>query len=121
MNKSTKRKVAAGAAAAVAIAGGGAAIGATQLGSPQQQSQAVVNDAAKQLGIDPTKLSDALKTALENRIDAAVAAGTITKDQGARLKARIDSGAFPLFMPGVPHRFGFGGPGFGGPGRLHAF
>jgi polyhydroxyalkanoate synthesis regulator phasin len=120
MNKSTKRKVAAGAAAAVAIAGGGAAIGATQLGSPQQESQAVVNDAAKQLGIDPTKLSDALKTALEHRVDAAVAAGTITKDQGDRLKAQIDSGAFPLFTPGLQHRFGFGfgGPGFGGPGMF---
>jgi polyhydroxyalkanoate synthesis regulator phasin len=111
MHKSTKRKVAAGAAAAVAIAGGGVAIGATQLGSPQQESQAVVNDAAKQLGIDPTKLSDALKTALENRIDAAVAAGTITKEQGDAMKARIESGSLPLFVPGAPHRFGFGGPG----------
>ena len=79
MDKNTKRKVAAGAAAALAVAGGGVAIGATQIGSPKEESQAVVADAAKQLGIEPSKLSAALQKALEDRVDAAVAAGTITK------------------------------------------
>src|SRR5207244_7157774 len=40
-----------------------------------------------------------------NRVDAAVAAGTITRAQGDELKSRIESGDFPLF-------FGGGGPGF---------
>ena len=104
-----KRKLAAGAGAALAVAGGGAAIAATQL-SPKAESQAVVNDAAKQLGVDPTKLSDALKQALENRLDAAVAAGTMTKEQADRFKARIASDEFPLF----------GGPGFGRRGGSHS-
>jgi hypothetical protein len=107
MEKRMKRKVAAGAAALLAVAGGGAAIAATQL-SPKQESQTVLNDAAKELGVSPSELSAALKSALEKRIDAAVAAGRLTKEQGDDLKQRIESGDFPLF--GVP---GFG-PGHGG-------
>jgi hypothetical protein len=73
MDRSTKTKIVAGAVAAAAIAGGGAAVGATQLRSPSEESQAVVNDAAAQLGVQPQALSNALKKALENRVDAAVA------------------------------------------------
>jgi hypothetical protein len=105
-----KKRVVAGAVAGLAVAGGGAAVAATQLSSPQQESQAVVNDAAKQLGVQPSKLSAALRQALENRVDAAVAAGRITKAQGAELKQRIESGDFPIF--GGPGR-DRGGPGFG--------
>ena len=107
MGKRMKRKVAAGAAALLAVAGGGAAIAATQL-SPKQESQAVLNDAAKELGVSPSELSAALKSALEKRIDAAVAAGRLTEAQGEELKQRIESGDFPLV--GAP---GFG-PGHGG-------
>ena len=114
-----KRAIAAGAVAALAIAGGGAAIAATNSSSPQAESQAAINDAAAQLGISSSKLSDALKTALENRVDAAVTAGTITAAQGKELKARIAAGDVPLLAvggPGGPH----GGPGMGhhrgGPG-----
>src|SRR5919197_1637516 len=107
MEKSRRRKVAAGTVAALALAGGGAAIGATQLGgSPSEESKAVVNDAAKQLGVDPSKLTSALKKALEDRVDAAVAAGRLTKAQGEELKQRIESDDFPLFGPpvlGVAH------------------
>jgi hypothetical protein len=64
-----------------------------------------VNDAAKQLGVSPSALSSALKKALEHRIDAAVAAGRLTKAQGDELKQRIETGALPLFFgpPGGPH------------------
>jgi hypothetical protein len=96
--------IVAGAVAGLAVAGGGAAVAATQFGSPKEESQAVVNDAAQQLGIDPSRLSAALKQALKNRVDAAVAAGRITKAQGDEIKARIDSGELPLF-------FGHGRPG----------
>ena len=106
MERNVKRKVAAGAVALIAVAGGGAAIAATQL-SPKQESQAVLNDAASQLGVSPSELSAALKSAVEKRIDAAVAAGQITKAQGDEMKQRIESGDFPPF--GMP---GFGpGPG----------
>jgi hypothetical protein len=104
MEKNVKRKVAAGAVALLAVAGGGAAIAATQL-SPKQESQAVLNDAASQLGVKPSELSAAIRSALDNRVDAAVAAGRITKAQGAELKQRIESGDFPLFGFGAPGGF----------------
>jgi hypothetical protein len=112
MEKNVKRKMAAGAAALVAVAGGGAAIAATQL-SPHQESQAVLKDAASQLGVSPSELSAALKSALEKRIDAAVAAGRITKAQGDEMKQRLESGDFPLFGsgPGMSdHHEVFGAP-----------
>jgi hypothetical protein len=109
MNRKISPRVVAGAVAGLAVAGGGAAIAATQFGTPKQESQAVVNDAAQQLGIQPSKLSDALKKALENRVDAAVAAGRMTKAQGDALKQRIEAGEVPLFA----------GPGFGDRGRFH--
>jgi hypothetical protein len=99
-----KRKLAAGAVAALAVAGGGVAIGATQFGSPKEESQAVVADAAKQLGIEPAKLSAALQKALEDRVDAAVAAGRLSKAEGDELKTRIESGELPLLFAGGPHR-----------------
>jgi hypothetical protein len=108
MEKNMKRKVAAGAVALLAAAGGGAAIAATQL-SPNQENQAVLNDAAQQLGVSPGDLSAAIKSALEKRVDAAVAAGRITKARGDELKQRIESGDFPLFGFGDRH-----GPGMFG-------
>ena len=105
-------------AAVLAVAAGGGAIAATKLGNdPKATQQAIINDAAGQLGVTPTKLTDALKKAVENQIDAAVTAGTITKAQGDALKARVEAGDLPLFAG--PHR-GFDGPhGFGGPGGPH--
>jgi hypothetical protein len=108
-----KRKLAAGAAAAVIVLGGGAAFAANRLSSPREESQAVIADAAKQLGIEPAKLSGALKKALENRVDAAVKDGRLSKEQGDELKARIEAGDVPLFPLGArgPDRpFGHGGP-----------
>jgi uncharacterized protein YidB (DUF937 family) len=113
MDRSLKRKVVAGTVAAIAVGGTGAAIAATQIGSsPSEESKAVLSDAAKQLGVQPDKLSAALKKALEDRVDAAVAAGRISKAEGSALKQRIESNDFPLFAPpllgpGFRH-FGFG-------------
>jgi hypothetical protein len=67
----------------------------------------VLNDAAKQLGVDPDELESAITKALENRLDEAVAAGRMTQEQADALKARLESGDVPLF----------GGPG--GPGDHH--
>lgn len=89
------------------VAGGGAAIAGTGVLSPKQERQAFLDDAAKRLGVTPSELSAALKGALEKRVDAAVAAGLITKAEGDRIKARIEAGDVPLFL----------GPGLGrGPG-----
>src|SRR3954470_1445588 len=116
MDASVKRKAIAGTVAALAVGGTGAGIAATKLGNnPSAESKAVVNDAAKELGVQPSALSSALKKALDARVDAAVAAGRVTKEQGAEMKARIASDDFPLF--GAP---GMGGDHFGhhggGPG-----
>lgn len=105
-----RRTVMAAGVAALAVAGGGAALAASSGGTPQEESKAVVDDAAKQLGISPTALSDALKKALEDRVDAAVAAGTITKAEGDAIKSRIESQDYPMLA----------GPGFGHPGG-HGF
>jgi hypothetical protein len=115
MDSSMKRKVVAGTVAALAVGGTGAGIAATKLGgSPSAESKAVVNDAAKQLGVQPAQLTDAIKKALSARVDAAVAAGRLTKAQGAEMKARIASDNFPLFGPQAfdGGHFGHrGGPG----------
>ncbi|MET0609133.1 MAG: hypothetical protein ABW045_10300, partial [Gaiellaceae bacterium] len=85
-----RRKVIAGAAAALAVGGAGAGVAATKLAdSRSAESQAIVNDAAKSLGVEPSKLEAALKKAFEDRIDAAVAAGRLSKEQGQELKKRI--------------------------------
>ena len=108
MRKRTKLAVSAGAA--LAVVGGSGAVAATAL-SPSEESNAVVADAAKQLGVDPAKLNAALKQALENRIDAAVRAGRLTQEQGRAIKERLKADDLPLFPgpgPVLGHR-GFGG------------
>ena len=115
MDASLKRKAIAGTVAALAVGGTGAGIAATKLGSnPSAESKAIVDDAAKQFGVQPSALSGAIKKALTARVDAAVAAGRLTKEQGAELKARIASDDFPLFGPpafGGGHFGHHGGPG----------
>ena len=109
MKLNRKTKIVLGAAALLSALGAGAAVAASQDTSPSSESKAVIDDAAKQLGISSSKLSDALKNALSDRVDAAVAAGRVTKAEGDALKARIQSNDFPIFGG---HR--------GGPGR-HEF
>src|SRR5829696_248883 len=92
--------------------GAGGAVAAGKLISPGERSQAVVDDAAKQLGVEPAKLTAALEKALENQIDADVAAGRITKEHGEAMKARIEAGDYPLLDVGP--RFGGFGHGFHG-------
>src|SRR3954468_12238026 len=109
-----------GTLAAVAAVTGGAAYAASKDDSPQARSQAIVDDAAGTLGVAPSKLSDALKKALSNQVDAQVAAGTLTKEQGDAIKQRIEDGTQPIFGgPGFGGPRGhFGRPGFGGPGGM---
>lgn len=97
-----RTKLVAGASAALAIAGAGGAVAADRL-TPKAESQAVLNDAAKQLGVTPDKLNAALTQALKNRLEAAVEDGRLTQEQADAMKQRIDGGALPFFA----------GPGFG--------
>jgi len=105
MKMNRKTTLVAVTVAGLVIAGGGGAIAATQL-TPEQESQAVVSDAAEQLGVSPQKLSDALKQALKNRVDAAVSDGRLTKEQGDELKERIDADELPLFGLRGGHGYG---------------
>ncbi len=63
------------------------AVGVTAAGAANTPSLA--DDVATRLGVSPDKLRDAFKAALTARIDAAVAAGRLTPEQGAKLKERI--------------------------------
>jgi acetylglutamate kinase len=111
-----------------AIVAAGSALAATKLESPGARSQAVISDAAGRLHVTPGALSSALKKALDDQVDAAVAAGRLTKAQGDALKARIDAGPVPLVGPlGYGFRgrpFGFGlrheRPGMLAPGMFGA-
>ncbi len=106
------KKIAAAGAGLALAAGAGGAIAATRDSSPtpDQERQAVINDVAKRLGVQPTALTDAFKAALIDQVDAAVAAGRLTKEQADAIKARIQSGQAPFF----------GGPG-GFDGDHHDF
>src|SRR5918999_2390710 len=115
-----RRKLAVALVAVAVVAGAGGAIAATEL-SPESESKAVVEDAAELLGVEPEELSDALKQALENRIDEAVEDGRLSEERADRLKERLQMQDFPLFrgpdlaprrgfeMPALP-RFGRHGP-----------
>jgi hypothetical protein len=104
-------KVVVGAAVVLSATVAGAAIGATKVLGPKQESQAIIADAAGQLGVTPEKLSNALKQALKNRVDEAVKDGLLTKEQGARLKERVDAGEAPLFGLGPGPEFRHHGVG----------
>jgi hypothetical protein len=102
-------KIAIVVALALSVVAVGGAIGATKL-TPKQESEAIINDAAEQLGVEPTELSDALKQALKNRVDAAVQDGRLTEEQGRELKERIDAGEVPFFGLGPGFHKHFHGP-----------
>jgi ribosomal protein S20 len=122
MTKNAKAALVTGVAVALIVGVGAAgAIAATKVLSPSDESKAVIDDAAAQLGIQPSELSDALKQALKNRIDAAVEAGQLTEEHASRMKERIDSGDLPLVAPGGPReRFQGHGPGHFGRGDVLA-
>jgi hypothetical protein len=103
------QKLAVGAVAVVAVVGAGAGVAATKLRTPQQESKAVLDDVAGQLGVSPQQLTNAFKTALKNRVDQAVEDGLLTQQQANRLKTAIDKQEVPMLGPGL-HR---GGPGGG--------
>jgi hypothetical protein len=97
-------------AALAAVVGGGAALATT---GPSSHPSDFLGDVAQRLGISQDKLEDAIEDARIARIDAAVARGDLTKEQGEELERRARSGDGPGFLPG------FRGRGFG-PGPLEA-
>jgi hypothetical protein len=101
------RKLVIGATGLVLLGGAAGAVAATQ-GSGASSRQAYVDDVAKHLNVSPSALTAAMKAAMNDRIDAAVAAGRLTEAQASKLKQRIQqSNGLPFFG----HRFGRGGAG----------
>jgi hypothetical protein len=95
-----------------------AALAQTETFSPREESDALVADVAEQLGIEPSRLTDALREAYTNRIDQAVEDGRLTAEQADALKERLETGDVPLLMGpwdghGPGHGF-HGGHGFSG-------
>ena len=122
-----KRKLAIAATGVAVLAGTGGAYAATQSGpttakapDPGAEQKAFLDDVARRLNVTRDKLDEAIKGAASDRIDAAVAAGELTKEQGDAAKKRLESanglslGALGLGR-GRPHPGGPGGPG-GRPG-----
>jgi len=121
----SKRTVVIGSVVVLAgVGAAGGAIAASGTFDPQAEQQAYLNDVAGRLGVSSAKLEDALKGAAIDRVDAALAAGQITKDQADAMKAAINAGKLPFGVglgPGMGFRFGWhGGLLFAGGGPLEA-
>jgi hypothetical protein len=118
---SAKRKLVVGATGLAVLAGAGGAYAAGQSGSGAAtrpsadraaEQKAFLDDVAKRLNVSRAQLDAAIKGAAEARIDAAVAAGRLTQEQGEAAKRRLANGV-PLLGPGPA----LGGKPRGGPGR----
>ena len=120
MTNRSKTTVVIGIVAAIMAVSAGVAIAGATLGSDTEK-QAFLNDAAKRLDVTPAQLEAALRGAFDARIDAAVAAGKITKEQAEAMKQRSKDGGLPLFGGGRGHGgFGDGDRGdHGGPHGHH--
>jgi len=91
------------------VVGAGAATAAgTDVFDPKAEHDAFQAAVAEELGVTTKQLQDAYKTAALDRLDAAVAAGRITKEQADAMRTRIQSGEFGPMG-------GMGGPGMHGP------
>jgi lambda repressor-like predicted transcriptional regulator len=106
------RWIVAAAAALAVVFGGGAGLAATGSGSP---APSFLGDVAKRLGITEDKLENALEDATIARIDAAVDAGDMSKEQGDALKRGVRSGDVPDMLPSFRGpELALGGLGFPG-------
>jgi hypothetical protein len=119
---SPRRKLAVGAAGLVVLAGSGGAYAATQKSSTPPDrgaaQKAFLDDVAGRLHVTTDQLTQALKGAAQDQVDAAVKAGRLTQAQADKIKQRIaQANGLPLLGPRLAlgplgmHR-GFGGPGF---------
>src|ERR1700738_2312439 len=111
MNKIFKHKLVIGGTALAVAAFAGGAYAATQ-DSPDAERQAFINDVAKHLGVSSQALSDALKSARLDQLQAAVKDGELTQAQADQLKQQREQGkgieSFGLGF-GLHRKFGFAG------------
>lgn len=94
---------------------GATAPGGGQSDQRRQQMEQRMNEhldrLARNLGVAPERLRDAMKQTALQEVDAALAAGTITAEQAQRAKDAINAGNVRGFSPGgAGGRMGRGGP-----------
>lgn len=115
MDSTLKRRFAAAAAGVALLAGAGGAYAVSKSGGGSSSGRdAFLNDVANRLNVSPDKLKAAFDGALKDRLDAAVAAGRLTRAQADEIErhAQEHNGLPMLGGPGP----GPGGPALGGPG-----
>ncbi|MHB8658393.1 MAG: hypothetical protein ACYC91_10650 [Solirubrobacteraceae bacterium] len=104
MKSSVNRKLAAGIVGTALLFGAGGAVAATQI-SGGTSRQAYLNDVAKHLNVPPSTLVGALRAASDDRVNAEVAAGHLSRGQADRIERQIAKGdGFPRFLDGHRHR-----------------
>jgi hypothetical protein len=115
------RKLVIGAAGLAVLGAAGGTYAATR-GSGETDRRAFLNDAAKRLDVSPNELRAALQGAFFDRLNAAVAAGRITRAEADAIKRRMKEGGGLPFLGGPhpfrggPHPFPGGPPHFFGGG-----
>ncbi len=97
-----KQGIVLGALVVMLAVGVGVGAASGGLGSASDK-QAFLDSAAKRLNVTPAQLESALQGAYADRLDAAVAAGQITKVQADEMKHHLEDGGLPLFGGGRPH------------------
>ena len=109
MEATLKRRIAIGATGLALLGAAGGTYAATRR-SGEDERQAFLGDVAKRLGVSRDDLEGALRGAFFDRLDAAVAAGRITRREADAVKRRVrEHGGVPPFFGGV--RFFHPGPG----------
>ena len=97
------------AAALVVALGAGTLVMAQQ--SDQNAGTSFLDRVAQKLGIDTPKLQDAVKSAANDEVDAAVQRGDLTQQQADKIKQGIDNGKLPGFNGPLFDKHPFGGKG----------
>lgn len=118
MKPNHKRSIAVVAAGLLALAGAGGTYAATK-SSGDTERKAFLDDVAKRLKVDPKDLTTALREAYFARLDAAVKAGKLSKEEADAIKKRIGSSGDVPFGPFGGPGPGGGPPGGGPPGFFH--
>ncbi len=94
MKRFRRRTLVVGAIVLAVVVGAGTAIAAS--GDSATSPSAFLDSLAQHLGVSREKLDDAARAAALDQVEAALDAGTITKEQADELKERIESGDVPV-------------------------
>lgn len=112
VDRKLKRRLAIGGAVVVAFGAAGGAYAVTT--GKNNDREAYLNDVATRLHVSRSQLDDALKGAFEDRLAAAVKAGTLSQAEADAIKKKVEANGG---VPPVGGPFPGKGPGPGGPGH----